>query len=89
MADEHEKSVVDTLHEFFERKQIPDRSCPICDVDDWGVYKAGTSDLSLIRVPQDRPMRNPPPALRLYVMVCHNCGYVRQHARRYVDGDSE
>jgi hypothetical protein len=89
MADAPERSNVDILQEYFDRRGVHDRPCPICEVDDWGVYKSDTGDLSLVRVPRGkRPMSNPPSALRLYVMVCRNCGFVRQHARRYVDGDA-
>lgn len=89
MTDHIENTVTDVLEEFFMKKNIPDRPCPICEVDDWGVYRAGNSDLCLVRVPRAEPMRNPPRVLRLYVLVCHNCGFVRRHARRYVDGDAE
>jgi hypothetical protein len=86
MTDDVKDPATDILEEFFAKKRIPDRSRPICEVDDWGVYRAGNSDLCLVRVPRAAPMRNPPRVLRLYVLVCQNCGFVRQHARRYVDG---
>jgi len=86
MTDQPAPSPVEILEEFFARKNVPDRPCPICEVDDWGVCESGTSDLSLIGVARDTPTKNPPPTMRLYVMVCQNCGFVRQHARRLVEG---
>ena len=86
MPDQPRSAAGQTLEAFFQRRDIPLRPCPVCAGEDWGIYQAGGSDLCLIRLAADGVLRNPPQAVRLYVMVCQGCGFIRQHARRYVDG---
>jgi hypothetical protein len=59
MADALERSNVNISREHFDSKRVSPRPCPICGVDDWGVYKSETGDLSPLRVPPGkRPVSN-------------------------------
>lgn len=43
MPDDGPPSAGETLEAFFRRRRMPPSPCPVCDTDDWGIYRAGSS----------------------------------------------
>ena len=69
--------------EFFRRKGA-DGPCPICRHPKWLLHSGVDRGVDVFRVPRqvDYVLSN----LQVYVMICENCGFVRQHVRDLVDG---
>jgi hypothetical protein len=69
--------------EFFRLKGA-DGPCPICRSAKWLLHSGVDRGVDVFRVPRqvDYVLSN----LQVYVMICENCGFVRQHVRDLVDG---
>ena len=85
--DEAPPATAEQAVEFFRRKGA-DGPCPICRSAKWllhsGVDSGAGGGVDVFRVP--RQMDYVVSNLQVYVMICENCGFVRQHVRDLVDG---
>ena len=68
----------------FCRPMGADGPCPICRCAKWLLHSGIGRGVDVFRVPRqvDYVVSN----LQVYVMICENCGFVRQHVRDLVDG---
>ena len=82
MSDEAPVTAAQAV-EFFRRKGA-DGPCPICNGAKWLLHSGVDRGVDVFRVPRqvDYVVSN----LQVYVMICENCGFVRQHVRDLVDG---
>ena len=82
MSD-HPPASAEQAIEFFRRKGA-DGPCPICRHPKWLLHSGVDRGVDVFRVPRqvDYVVSN----LQVYVMICENCGFVRQHVRDLVDG---
>lgn len=69
--------------EFFRLKGA-DGPCPICRSAKWLLHSGVDRGVDVFRVP--RQVDYLVSTLQVYVMICENCGFVRQHVRDLVDG---
>lgn len=82
MSD-HPPATAEQAIEFFRRRGA-DGPCPICRHPKWLLHSGVDRGVDVFRVPRqvDYVVSN----LQVYVMICENCGFVRQHVRDLVDG---
>ncbi len=82
MSD-HPPATAEQAIEFFRRKGA-DGPCPICRHPKWLLHSGVDRGVDVFRVPRqvDYVVSN----LQVYVLICENCGFVRQHVRDLVDG---
>ena len=82
MSD-HPPATAEQAIEFFRCKGA-DGPCPICRHPKWLLHSGVDRGVDVFRVPRqvDYVVSN----LQVYVLICENCGFVRQHVRDLVDG---
>jgi predicted RNA-binding Zn-ribbon protein involved in translation (DUF1610 family) len=88
MMDGHgdSKSRSSQLMAFFAERDVK-LQCPCCGKDGWMLIQNSGMDVVVPMMPNSgiNALTN---AIITDTLVCHNCGFIRMHARKIVDGES-
>lgn len=72
------------LQEFFQKVGARG-DCPVCSRNEWEVPPRNSSAIQLGQPKDGGLVIGGGPAVPISVVICTNCGFVRQHARLLIE----
>lgn len=61
------------------------KPCPACGHQHWNLLDEDAEGLPSLLLQRSEVFNIPPPRLPLVVLVCVNCGFLRQHAKLFLE----